>query len=1076
MVSPLRSQRFALPFIAAVCLFFFVAGVAAAAERQLTGETFTNATTVPGQWIFGGYTCLTAGSKATTVPGSVPPCANTPIDPVGSGVLRFTPASTYLNGYIVYNSTLASNAGLVAIFDYFSWGGTGADGLSFFFLDGTQPAPAVPGAVGAGLGYAQNCSTPGIATGYVGVGLDEYGNYSQPSGFECHNGGTRFLPDTIAIRGSQAANYPYLSGYGYPPGAALPFSLDVPYVTTRPPGQRVRVTLTTSLFLSVEIDRFDGKGFVTYIQPFSIAKLNGQAFPPLFRFGYAASTGAVTNYHEIRNVFVDTAPPLLVMTKTHTGNFEIGGAGQFTLSVSNVGGSTTTGATTVVDTLPPGLTYNSASGNGWNCNAAGQQVTCANSAAVVPSTSTSMSSFPPLLLKVNVGSAAAPSAQNVAVASGGGATNSYTATDTVTISTPALTLTKSHVGSFPAGGQGTYTLQVANSSSVPTTATTTVVDSLPAGLTYASGGGNGWTCNASGQTVTCSYPAPIPAGAQANPLPLTVNVSQNAPGSVTNSATASSGAANTPPATDPTTIVRPALGLTKSHSGSFSIGQPGVYTLTPSNPGAAATFGTLTLVDTLPAQLAYASATGTGWTCGASAQIVTCTSTTPIPAGSNGNPVTLTVGVNGPPTSNAINTATLNGGGAGAGASASDPTAITGSVALTLVKSHAGNFSVGQTGTYTLDAGNSGTVATTAAVNVVDTLPPGLTFSSASGTSWSCTAAGQVVTCTYAPGIAAGGTAAPLTLNVNVLPAAVPSVLNTATASGGGAAGPVTATDETTVGGGLPNLIVSKSHEGTFEAGEPGAYTIVVGNDGVQPTTAAPVVLTDDLPRGLTYESAKGTGWTCPSAAIAGPATITCTYAGGAIVQPGASFPALLITTTPKAAGSVENTVSATGGGAGNTATATDPTTIDAPAAPPTLTLQKSHTGDFTLGQTGTFTLGVGNVGKVATSGTIALTDTLPPGMTYAGAAGKNWTCPPPRRRHRSPAPTPPPSRRPVPPLRSPSRSRSSRPRPRPWSTPPKPRAAAAPSPPPQATRSPCSARRWPSPRPTPERRPSAGP
>ena len=67
--------------------------------------------------------------------------------------------------------------------------------------------------------------------------------------------------------------------------------------------------------------------------------------------------------------------------------------------------------------------------------------------------------------------------------------------------------------------------------------------------------------------------------------------------------------------------------------------------ITVSNIGGAATTGTITVTDSLPTGLTNVSGTGTGWTCGALGQDVTCTSGTAIAAGGSGNPITLTVNV-----------------------------------------------------------------------------------------------------------------------------------------------------------------------------------------------------------------------------------------------------------------------------------------------------------------------------------------------------------------------------------------------------------------------------------------------
>jgi uncharacterized repeat protein (TIGR01451 family) len=60
----------------------------------------------------------------------------------------------------------------------------------------------------------------------------------------------------------------------------------------------------------------------------------------------------------------------------------------------------------------------------------------------------------------------------------------------------------------------------------------------------------------------------------------------------------------------------------------------------------------------------------------------------------------------------------------------------------------------------------------------------------------------------------------------------------------------------------------------------------------------------------------------------------------------------------------------------------------------PDLTLAKTHSGNFTQGQTGaTYTLTVSNVGAGPTSGSVTIADTLPAGLTASGIAGTGWTC-----------------------------------------------------------------------------------
>jgi uncharacterized repeat protein (TIGR01451 family) len=104
---------------------------------------------------------------------------------------------------------------------------------------------------------------------------------------------------------------------------------------------------------------------------------------------------------------------------------------------------------------------------------------------------------------------------------------------------------------------------------------------------------------------------------------------------------------------------------------------------------------------------------------------------------------------------------------------------------LFIVKRHTTAFVAGTNATYSIALFNQG-IASTTAVTVVDTLPTGLTYVSATGVSWTCSAVGQIVTCTTTASVPA---AAPfpnnITLTVTPGANAVPSVTNTAAVSGG---------------------------------------------------------------------------------------------------------------------------------------------------------------------------------------------------------------------------------------------------------------------------------------------------
>ena len=120
-----------------------------------------------------------------------------------------------------------------------------------------------------------------------------------------------------------------------------------------------------------------------------------------------------------------------------------------------------------------------------------------------------------------------------------------------------LTVTKSHAGNFAQGqNAAAYTLIVNNTGTAATSGTIVVTDNLPAGLTFASGSGPGWSCSAAVQITTCTSTTPISLGGS-SVISLLVNVAANATSPVVNQASVGCAAPCTVsgnPASDPTII------------------------------------------------------------------------------------------------------------------------------------------------------------------------------------------------------------------------------------------------------------------------------------------------------------------------------------------------------------------------------------------------------------------------------------------------------------------------------------------------------------------------------------------
>ena len=309
----------------------------------------------------------------------------------------------------------------------------------------------------------------------------------------------------------------------------------------------------------------------------------------------------------------------LEMAKSLTSPQMIAGdPATYAIAVTNLGPSVSAGPFTITDTLPATSTFVSAAGTNWECDpiptgTVGATLTCTYIPDLAVGSVTEQ-----LVATVGIPSSQINPVVNTATISSTTTPDPNPANNTATVTTtPAtsadLAIQKQHVGTFVAGTDAQYTLNVENFGPSEA-ADPTIADTLPTGLTYVSSTAPGWSCSAVGQQVTCTDSGPFPAGTNTT-ITLTVHLAPNLDTSVpiANTATVSSTTPDPDPdnnsSTDTTTINASAdLAITKESTGTAIAGDPFQYTLGVTNNGPSDIPGPVTVTDPLPQGLTYDSA------------------------------------------------------------------------------------------------------------------------------------------------------------------------------------------------------------------------------------------------------------------------------------------------------------------------------------------------------------------------------------------------------------------------------------------------------------------------------------
>jgi large repetitive protein len=933
-----------------------------------------------------GFPCLTAVGGG---PSSIPNCGLATPDPDGEGLLRLTEAEEGRASAIISARDLPTLKGLKIRFTQYQWGGVsiggspgGGDGIAFF-LAVSPPIPGRLGPQGGALGYTSDGGSQGLENGWLGIGLDAFGNFGNPDfGSPTCPAPENWGPtgDQITVRGPEHSGYCLISSSADHGG--LPGGISLRGDTRAASKRRIEIIIDPDAgTYTVGIDPTGGNDF----QPATSGPLptafadpsRGGAItedlPARLTFGFSASTGSATDVHEIGDVEVRTlsgAVPTLALTQTTTlvGSPSPGDAFEYVLAARVGATAPVEFPIRISDTLPQGVTleHNHISGNGWECNYSELiAFTCSYDGGVVypiPAGTQLPELRVPVVIDgmVPIGTMLV---NNPYVISDDAAA-AYHASSTVVVANGINVTT----GALPDGTVGASYGALLTSTAM-TAATWTIENgALPAGLTLSPDGTLAGT--------------PTTAGTASFAVRVTDSM-----GAVATASLAITIAAGTQPVTIPT--------------GSLPAGPSGTFAL----PG-----GTVGVVYT-------AALTASG----GSGAITWSLVSGALPAGLTLAP---TGAVTGTPTT--AGTAIFTAGATDtAGSSATVPLSIV--VEAAPVSIPTGSLPAGPSGTFALPGGTVGVVYTAALTAsggsgaitwslVSGALPAGLTLAPTGAVTGTPTTAGTGIFTARATDTAGSSATVPLSIVVAAAPVSIPTgslpagpsgtfalpggtvgVVYTAALTASGGSGAIT---WSLVSGALPaglTLAPTGTVTGTPTTAGTAIFTAratdTVGSSATVPLSiviaAAPVSIpTGTLPAGPSGTFALpggtvGVVYTAALTASGGSGAITWSLVSGALPAGLTLAPTGAVTGTPTIASTAIFTARATDT-AGSSATV--PLSIVVAAAPVSI-----PTGTLPAGPSGTFALPGGTVGVVytaaltASGGSGAITWSLVSGALPAG-------------------------------------------------------------------------------------------
>lgn len=326
----------------------------ASASTLFLLEPFGSSWTAGSNWI--------VGTGATFTPQIVTDNSFTP-----PSALRLTSNATNLSSALIYKTPQPMSQGLDVSFRLSQWGGSGADGMSFFLQKGTETSSA-PGSLGGALGYSaepgHNPPKSGLPNGLLGIGFDRFGNFSNSvfGGSNCSDGAPATTANSLVIRGPGNG----MTGYCR---LAVATNSDTNWTTgadTRVGrGRSVRIVVDPSTASTPQVKVWVcavGSQCNTSSTPTLAVNAPAELVAePTVRFGFAAGTGGLHNFHEIWDLAVGSQAtfPAAAITTTSLASATVGSS--YSETVNATGVSPITFAVTS-GSLPTGLSLNSTTG------------------------------------------------------------------------------------------------------------------------------------------------------------------------------------------------------------------------------------------------------------------------------------------------------------------------------------------------------------------------------------------------------------------------------------------------------------------------------------------------------------------------------------------------------------------------------------------------------------------------------------------------------------------------------------------------------------------------------------------